>query len=422
MELQTAKGTRDFSPEEQMLRNKLLDKLKTIFELYGFVPLETPILERYETLSAKYAGGEEILKETFKLTDQGGRELGLRYDLTVPLARYIGMNPNLKLPFKRYQFGEVFRDGPIKLGRYREFTQCDIDVIGSSSMLADAELLDIVLEFFKGLKLPVVIEVNNRKILDGLMAVYGITESKDKLSIILSMDKLKKIGLQNVLAELKSKNFDKEFRLRELITQLNKKGTNKEKLSRLKRLSQSNNLLKTGLQEMQKLLSSSKKLVFEPSLARGLSYYTGTIFEVFAKKSELTSSLAAGGRYDKLIENYIGRSYPAVGISFGIEPIFEIFKKTIKQKTNTRVYVIPIKTEKQCTAIVKILREANINTEVDIIGRGISKNLDYASSMGIPFVLFAGEKELKQKKVKLRDMNSGKEQMLALKSAIKKLT
>src|SRR3989338_10838790 len=143
MALETAKGVKDYSPDEMIFRQRLLDAFRSIFELYGFVPLQTPIIERLDILSAKYAGGSEILKETFKLSDQGNRDLGLRYDLTVPLARYIGMNPNLKMPFKRYQFGQVFRDGPIKKGRYREFLQCDADVVGSSSMLADAECVAI---------------------------------------------------------------------------------------------------------------------------------------------------------------------------------------------------------------------------------------------------------------------------------------
>src|SRR3989338_1836852 len=158
MKLELAKGVKDTSPEEKILQLEILDKLRKVFELYGYVPLETPILERYETLSSKYAGGAEILKETFKLKDQGGRDLGLRYDLTVPLSRFMGMNPNIKMPFKRYQIGEVFRDGPVASARYRQFTQCDVDVIGSSSAAADAEIVSLIFAAFKKLDFEIAVK------------------------------------------------------------------------------------------------------------------------------------------------------------------------------------------------------------------------------------------------------------------------
>src|SRR3989338_2915117 len=177
MELQTAKGVRDIPPEEKALKNKVVNTLTEVFELYGFAPLETPILERYETLAAKFAAGEEsdALKETFTLIDQGDRKLGLRFDLTVPLARFMAMNPTLKMPFKRYEIGRVFRDGPIKLGRYRELWQCDIDTIGSSSMLAEAELLAVVQAAFQKMGIEVVLKINNRKLLNGLLAQTGMS-------------------------------------------------------------------------------------------------------------------------------------------------------------------------------------------------------------------------------------------------------
>ncbi len=423
MELQTAKGVRDFPPEEQIVRNELISRLKTIFERYGFVPLSTPILERYETLEAKYAGGDEILKETFALTDQGGRKLGLRYDLTVPFARFIGMNPSIKLPFKRYQFGEVFRDGPIKLGRYREFMQCDIDIVGAQSMLADAQVIEIAVDFFRSINCPIVIAVNNRKILDGLMDTFSIKD-ESRLSIILSIDKLKKIGLDGVKEELKQKNLlDKNTE--KLLQTLTVQGSNAEKIKELSKVITSETG-KKGLMEIEELLAYAKCMEFVPSLARGLSYYTGTIFEIFAPESAVSSSLAAGGRYDSLISNYLGtnKAYPAVGISFGLEPILEILKTKTSfaaKKTCIKVYVIPIKTQKECISAAKRLRDAGINTDIDIMARGITKNLEYASVLGIPYVILIGEQELKQGKVKLRDMNSGKEELLNLDSAIKKL-
>lgn len=421
MELQTAKGTRDILPEEQIVRDEIIAKLKKLFELYGFAPLGTPILERFETLAAKYAGGEEILKETFRLRDQGGRELGLRYDLTVPLARFIGMNPSLKMPFKRYQFGEVFRDGPVKLGRCREFMQCDIDIIGVASMRAEAELIGVAQEFFKAVKVPIIIELNNRKVLEGLMESLGIVK-ESRTAIILSIDKLKKIGLEGVRQELNEKGLLGK-NTQKLLELINIRGSNQQKVAKLSKAIATETGRK-GLEEIKDILGYCKTVIFTPSLARGLSYYTGTIFEVFAKKAKVSSSLAGGGRYDNMIGDYAAnKSYPAVGISFGMEPIFEAVKAGIRilRKTKTEAYVLPIKTEKRCVAIIKRLREAGVNTEMDLMERGVTKNLEYASSLGIPYVLFVGEQELKKKKVKLRDMRSGKEQLLSLDGAIKRI-
>src|SRR3989338_1116796 len=174
MELQLPKGTRDFSPEEKILRDRVVNTLKEVFELYGYAPLETPVLERFDVLASKYAGGSEILKETFRLKDQGDRELGLRYDLTVPMCRYIAMNPTMKMPFKRYQIGEVFRDGPVASARYRQFTQCDVDVIGSSSMATDAEIVSLIFIAFSKLNLEVNVKINSRKLLNDILDYCGV--------------------------------------------------------------------------------------------------------------------------------------------------------------------------------------------------------------------------------------------------------
>ncbi len=410
MELQTAKGVRDFPPEEKILRQQVVDSLRTVFENYGFSPLETPILERFETLSAKYAGGAEILKETFKFKDQGDRDIGLRYDLTVPLARFVGMNPNIKLPFKRYEIGRVFRDGPIKLGRYREFWQCDIDIIGSKSMIAEAELLTVVNEVFKKLKINVEIKINNRKLLDGIMTFAGIKENSE--SAILSLDKTEKIGQDGVEKELKEKGFSKD-QIKRLFEAVSKK-----KLIDFERLLKDNEGVKE-LKELFLLLDELKiSYNFDPCLARGLAYYTGTVFEVFAKKEAITSALAAGGRYDRIIGAFLesNKEYPAVGITFGLEPITEILKIKVKdvKKTVTKYFIIPIKTLKESLVIAKKLRDKKINTDIDLMDRGISKNLDYANSLEIPFVIIIGPEELKQKKVKIRDMKSGKETLTSV--------
>lgn len=422
MELMNAKGTRDFPPEEKIIRQQVIDRLRAIFELYGYSPLETPILERFDILASKYAGGDEILKETFKFNDQGERDLGLRYDLTIPFARFVGMNPTLKMPFKRYQIGEVFRDGPIKLGRFREFLQCDVDIVGTKSMLADAECIRIAQAFFKDIGFDVIIEVNNRKLLDGILESLGIPQDK-WTDVILGIDKLKKIGVKGVEEELKQKGIEGK-EIDALLRVLKTEGKNSEKVEKLRKFLKSQKGIE-GLNELEELFSYTygKNVVFSISLARGLAYYTGTVFEVFMSKGEFTSSLAGGGRYDKMIGEMLGtgREYPAVGISFGIEPItamLKVAKKEIK-KTVTQIYIIPIKTAKKCIDIAQKLRAEGINVDMDLAERGISKNLDYANSLGIPYVLFVGEQELKANKVKLRDMKTGKEKMAAVDSVAK---
>ncbi|HLC97542.1 MAG TPA: histidine--tRNA ligase [Candidatus Nanoarchaeia archaeon] len=418
MELQTAKGVRDIPPEEKLLKNQVVQTIQQVFELYGFQPLETPILERYETLTAKFAAGEasDALKETFKLQDQGGRDLGLRFDLTVPLARYIAMNPMLKLPFKRYEMGPVFRDGPIKLGRYREFWQCDADIIGASSLLAEAELLALVQTVFNKLQLDVVIKVNNRKILNGLLEQSGITQ---KDSAIIALDKLDKIGKEGVQKELLERGYQKRqidavlalVSQSASLPQLKKKLTSEE--------------AQQGLREIEELFSylaalGAKKVVFDISLARGLAYYTGMVYEAYLRKGPITSSLAAGGRWDAMIGKFLGgnREIPAVGVAFGLEPIMDTLRLQKKAAAaSLALYVIPINTTIESLKIIQQFREAGIPASL-ALKKSLSKNLEYAGALGVSYTIIIGEDELKKKKVLLRDMTAGKEQLLSVKKVI----
>ncbi len=423
MKLERAKGTRDFLPKEKIVRQEVVDTLKKVFERYGFSPLETPIIERYDICAAKFGAGEEsdIMKEIFTLQDQGGRKLGLRYELTFPLARVIGMNPQLKMPFKRYQIGRVFRDGPIKLGRYREFWQCDVDIVGAASVMADAEVISIAAAGFNELGLDVVIEVNNRKLLNEIMAKTGIAEPKRENAIII-VDKLKKIGEQEVLKELVKEGISNE-QASELMQVLSVQGENFEKLKQLKEFLGETEGVKETEELFKYLASFEVDFVFVPMLARGLAYYTGPVYEVFLKNSEITSSVAGGGRWDDMIAKYLGRKekIPATGISFGLEPITEELKKKEQRETVTKVFVIPIGTVDDCIKIVQELRSKGVNTEMDLLKRGISKNLNYANSLKIPYAVFVGEEELKAGKLKLRDMNSGKENMVSVKDLVKKV-
>jgi len=421
MELQLPRGMRDFSPEEKILRDEVISVLKGIFELYGFSPLETPVVERWEVLSAKYSGGEEILKETFKLTDQGGRQLGLRYDLTVPLARFVGMNPTIKRPFKRYQIGTVYRDGPIKKGRTREFYQCDADIVGSSSPLADAECVQLALDVFERLGIDVVVKINNREFLYNIIEQAGIPNWAAD-SAILSLDKIEKIGFKGVRKEL----------LEKMPTELADR-----LLENVKRIQEPNIAAAGNLDRVLYYLNKDPRVVWTPSLARGLSYYTGTIYEVYAKNSSVTGSLAAGGRYDNMIGQFLRAArggtmnspdevWPAVGISFGLEPILEVLKEQRGElplrKTVTQVYVIPFKTLlAEGRAICQQLRRAGIKTDMDFSAKGISDGLKYANAYEIPFVVIVGPDEVAAGKVKLRDMRSGEEKLLTVDEVLRQI-
>jgi histidyl-tRNA synthetase len=422
MTVEMAKGTRDFPPEDKIIREELISELKEVFESYGYSPLETPSIERLDTLTAKFAAGTEsdAAKEIFKLTDQGNRELGLRFDLTVPFSRFIALNPTLKMPFKRYEIGRVFRDGPIKLGRYREFWQCDVDIAGASSVKAEAELLLLSLEAFKKLKLDAFVEVNNRKLLFGLMDHCNIPAEKRE-TVIITIDKIAKYGEDVVRKELVDKFIDKHS-IDKLLEVFTTRGTNEEMLELLEPMLTSE-IGKEGLKELKELFSYLKfvehgKIVLNIALARGLAYYTGTVFEGFLKNSKVTSSICGGGRYDNMIGMYASnkRQYPAVGISFGLEPITDALKLNNPnlKKTVTELYIIPIQTFRESLVIATTLREAGLNVDIDLMDKGISKNLDYANTLKIPFVAFIGENELKDQKIKLKNMMDGTEKVLTL--------
>lgn len=423
MELQNAKGVKDLSPEEKILKNKVVNTILKTFELYGFAPLETPILERYETLAAKYGAGAEsdVLKETFKLKDQGDRQLGLRFEMTTSLARFVGQNPNLKMPFKVYQAGPVFRDGPIKAGREREFWQADVDTIGASSMLAEAEQVFLLGDIFRQLNFNFTIKVNNRKILNGLLKQSGIIDIREAL---IAIDKLDKIGKVGVSDELKQRSYSKVqidklfsfFTKGTTLSSLKKKITDEEG--------------KQGLLELEELFgylknAGIKDLEFDLSLARGQAYYTGTVIEAYLKNSTVTSSIVGGGRYDKMIGNFIGggREIPAVGISFGITPILEQMKmqEKMEQKTLAKVLVIPINAVGEALKIAQELRENGITTDFALGKKGVTKNLEYANTLGTPYVAIIGEEEVKKKKILLKEMSSGTEQLLSIKDLVKKL-
>ncbi len=423
MKLERAKGTRDFGPREVMLRQKVINKLSNVFQVYGYSPIETPLLEKEEIMSAKCSAGEEsdAMKELFLLTDQGNRKLGLRYELTFQLARYIGMNQQLKLPFKRYQIGRVFRDGPIKLGRYREFWQCDVDIVGCEGLIADAEVISVLKKGFEELDLDVFIEINNRVLLNDILNYFGIRESVQQ-SVLISLDKLKKVGVEGVQKELVSKGIEDDL-VTKLLNLFSFGKSNSDILDFISaKIGETNGVIQ--LRQLFYLLEKfNVDVVFNPSLARGLAYYTGPIFEVFLTDSKISSSVAGGGRWDKMIGDFLGieKQIPATGVSFGLEPITEELKlknKSCKDSV-TDVFIIPVGDLKdECIRIINFLRENGIKSDMDLNGKSISKNLDYADKYGIPFVIFVGENEISMDKLKLKAMFTGEDFLVSLNECI----
>ena len=414
IELRNLKGTGDFMPREQRVRQEIIRKLQDIFEKYGYQPIETPVICYFDVLASKYAGGAEILKEVYKLNDQGGRELGLRYDLTVPFARLVGMNPEIRMPFKRYEIGKVYRDGPVKTGRNREFIQCDVDMVGVKSVMAEAELMMMAVEVYKMLGLDVYISYNNRKLLSGIIESVGI-EPAFVSRVILSIDKLEKIGSDGVEAEL----IQLGIAATKVNVLLNYMKMQPDELAADLISKQRNERIDQGVKDLNELdsyiddLGIRNALRFTPSLARGLEIYTGTVWEVFLIDGSITSSVGAGGRYDNIIGAFIdnGLDYPAVGMTFGLDVIYEalMLKGAISIKPSVDLYIIPLGTEKACLKLASKLRSNGLKVDIDMADRRLKKSLDFANKQGIPYVVVIGENELESGELLLKEMKTGKE-------------
>lgn len=406
IELRNVKGCADYSPREQYIRNYISDTLKKVFEKYGFKPLQTPILCYYDLLALKYDEENDILKEVYKVTDQGNRNLALRYDLTVPFAKYIAINPNTRLPFKRYEIGEVFRNGPVKLGRDREFIQCDVDSVGIEGQLVETEFVALYVEAYKNLGIDVVIKYNNRKFLSGIIIEAGIPEDliTDTITII---DKYEKLTKQELEKEFQKIGVNTN-QIEKLFEYLNMDA------EQLANVESKNAILAEGVKELETLKSYIEKLglleyvQFTPSLARGQEYYTGTVFEVYVKDGSITSSIGGGGRYDKMITDFIdnGTTYPAVGVSFGLNVIYEILKnrEEFTEKALTDIYIIPMGTEVECLKIAQIMRNAGHKVEIEMKNRKLKKSLDYANNEHIPYVFILGEDELANNCISVKNM------------------
>lgn len=434
----TPKGTRDFSPAEMIKRNYIFDTIKSVFVKYGYLPLETPSMENLSTLMGKY--GEEGDKLLFKILNSGDfqkkitaedltnlssgalatkvSDKGLRYDLTVPFARYVVQNQNnIVFPFKRYQIQPVWRADRPQKGRYREFYQCDVDVVGSKSLINELELIQIVSEVFALLNINVTMKLNNRKIL------YGIAESvgyADKMmDITIAIDKLDKIGINSVNEELLGKGISSEA-VAKLEPILTLSGTNNEKLEQIAKIISTSEVGMQGVAEVAEILGYIDSLEvdidleLDLSLARGLSYYTGAIFEVKAKDYEI-GSICGGGRYDDLTGIFGLKNVSGVGISFGADRIYDVlngldlFPKNSSVTTQVLFINFGGKSLIQSLKLLKNVRKEGISGEIYPENVKMKKQMDYANKRNIPYVAIVGEDEIESQLVSFKDMNSGEQ-------------
>lgn len=409
MKILNVKGSYDYLPKEQRVRNYINNIIEKNFNLFGFKNIETSILCYYDMLSDKYDENNDILKEIYRLSDQGNRDLGLRYDLTVPFAKFIALNKNsISFPFKRYEIAKVFRDGPVRVGRDREFTQCDADVVGIEGQYIEAELLSIFNKTFKELDIDIYIKYNSRKLMSGLIKEAGVSaELVSSVTTILDKkDKVSKTELDGMLCEIGIDNdvinkLDKYFNM---------------SLDKLKEFDSDNEELIKGIEEVDNLTNYLKELgldncYFDISLARGQNYYTGNVFEVYDKEKRISGSIGAGGRYDKMITDYIcdGNSYPTVGISFGLSSIYEIIKNRdiFNKESDTDIYIIPLDTRISSIKIANIIREQGYSVEVELENKKLKKSLDYVNKSNIRYALIIGSDELDKKEFIIKDMFNG---------------
>ena len=454
------RGTRDFGPAEMQKRHYIFNILKTNFQLYGYAPIETPSMENIGTLTGKYGeegdqlifkvlnsriheskvDKKELLKKEFHTSlekpynTEQLTEKALRYDLTVPFARYVVMNHNnLTFPFKRYQIQPVWRADKPQKGRYREFYQCDADVIGSNSLINELELIAMMDKSFSQLNIPVLLKFNNRKILSGIAEILN---ASDKIiDITVAIDKLDKIGKDGVISELTEKGIS-ENAIKQLEPLIDLAGSDENKVEILKSFLHTSEIGKKGIEEIEFLLTQIKslsikhlKIELDITLARGLNYYTGTIFEAKANAGTFTPSILGGGRYDDLTGIFGLKNMSGVGISFGVDRIYDVmeelnlFPEALNGVSTTKVLLLNngIEEQKKCLIISEKLRQANINCEVypDVVKLG--KQFEYAEKKQIPFVLTLEITETTIEKLFLKNIQTGNKIEVSIEELINEL-
>ena len=412
IEPRTLKGFRDFLPEEQIARQKMVDNIRKSYELFGFSPIETPTLEYSEILTGKY--GDEGDKLMYRFKDNGDRDVAMRYDLTIPLARVVAQYSDIKKPFKRYQIANVFRaDNPQK-GRFREFCQCDADIVGSESINADAEILGLVGFTLEKLGIKnFEIRVNDRRLLDSFFDEQKINKDK-RVSLMRLIDKSEKSDPKLIREELRKGGLDDRGidMIFGGISQSLVIGTKLQKIVSIAQMS------------LNRYLNPKAKIVFDFSIARGLDYYTGMVFETKLLDAPEYGSVLSGGRYDNLIGMFGNKSVPAVGMSVGIDRLFaalQELKLVPVEKTVTKVLVANFdeKLGAKYAEIIGVFRAAGINTETLYEVSDLKKNLKYADDRGIPFVAIVGANEAKAGKITLKNMKTGDQKEISVEEAIR---
>ena len=423
----TLPGFMELKPNEQILFNQIKEKIEGSYKRFGFLPLDTPILELSEVLLAK-AGGETE-KQIYRFTR--GDDLAMRFDLTVPLAKYVSKNyGELQFPFRRYQIGKVYRGERPQKGRFREFYQADIDIIGDGelSIMNDAEIPSIIYTTFKSLGFDdFTIRINNRKILNGLFKYLNIVELSTEIMRII--DKLEKIGKENVKLELLKLNIKEEI-VDKILEFISISGNNEEKIEALEKLNIKNEVFEKGLFELKEVVKyirlfgvPEENFSIDLTIARGLDYYTGTVYETFLDNYREIGSVCSGGRYDNLAENYTDKSLPGVGIAIGVTRLFDQLNdlKLIKTEKESISDVLVISTSddvSECLPIANTFRKEGINTEVYMNDKKMKAKFKYADKLKIPYVAIIGEDELKENKVSLKNLITGKQDTINIQEAV----
>jgi histidyl-tRNA synthetase len=440
------KGMRDFNSDVMQKRNYIFETVKTVFECYGYAPIETPAMENINTLTGKY--GDEGDRLIFKVLNSGdylakanlegstssnsfSKQItakGLRYDLTVPFARFVVQNRNeITFPFKRYQMQNVWRADRPQRGRYREFFQCDADVVGTDSLLCEVELVQLYDDVFSRLKIPNVnISINNRKVLSGMVELMGASDLFD--SVVIALDKLNTIGLDKVKEELLSKGIKSEaFSVLDVFL-------NTKNIFDISSLLDKSDIGKKGLEELQFVIDNitrlglqTANLVFDITLARGLDYYTGCILEVEADDVQI-GSIGGGGRYDDLTSNFGLKDISGVGVSFGIDRIYlvmeelDLFPEDLETSTQIMFVNFGLEESAYCLPLLKQLREKGISSELYPTLDKMKKQMNYANNKGVQFVVLVGEDEIKSRSLTVKDMITGEQSKLSISELIKKIS
>lgn len=427
----TLPGFLELLPKDQILFNELMDKIRHSYEKFGFLPLDTPILELSEVLLAK-AGGETE-KQIYRFT-KGESDISLRFDLTVPLAKYVAeYYHELSFPFRRYQIGKVYRGEKPQKGRFREFYQCDIDVINENelSIVTDAEMPSIIYHTFQELGFgDFTILINNRKILNGLFASLDLEE--DTTEILRIIDKIDKIGEQTVKQELLTLTIPEE-KADKILEFIKIQGTTEEKIEKLKQLNIQNEIFQKGLKELEEVVKyiplygvPQENFKIDLKIARGLDYYTGTVYETFLNDYRELGSICSGGRYENLADYYTDKKLCGVGISIGLSRLFyklnEMGLIEAKKKTTAEVLILPMDEKLDYSLEVGTkLREKGIHTEVYLENKKIKAKMKYADRLGMKFVIVIGEEETQEGKVTLKNMETGEQEKLTIEQATEKI-